>query len=235
VITGSGVRLGKAIALALHREGYTVVVHYHGSRQGASAVVSTILGEGGRATALRADIRKPAQVAGLFEAVRRRYGRVDLLVNNAAVFRRATVRSTSEQVWDEAMDTNLKGTFFCAQAAGRIMGRQRGGMIINIASLGGLQAWTEHLPYSVSKAGVIMLTRILAKSLAPSVRVNAIAPGTILMRGEETGLVHLPKRLIPLGKYGTAEDIASLVVYLATKSRYITGQVIPVDGGRSIM
>jgi len=235
VVTGAGVRLGKAIALALHREGDSVVVHYHSSRAGAGRVVAAIRKDGGDATAIGADLRKPRQIARMFATVKKHYGGMDLLVNNAAVFRAATVRSTTEYAWDEAMDTNLKGTFFCSQEAYGLMKGRAGGMIINIASLGGLQAWTQHLPYSVSKAGVIMLTRILAKSLAPRVRVVAIAPGTILMPGEETGLAHIPKRLIPLKKYGAAADITDLIIYLATKSRNITGQVFPVDGGRSIL
>lgn len=235
VVTGAGVRLGKAIALALHREGYIVVVHYNASSTGAARVVATINKEGGVATAFRADIRKPLHVNRLFAAVQRKYGGMDLLVNNAAVFRESSVHSTTEHTWDEALDTNLKGTFFCAQAASRAMKGRKGGVIINIASLGGLQAWSQHLPYSVSKAGVVMLTKILAKSLAPDITVNAIAPGTILIPGEETGLKHLPKRLIPLRRYGTPTDITDMVIYLATRSKNITGQIFAVDGGRSIL
>ncbi len=234
IVTGAGIRLGKAIALALHGAGYAIVVHYNGSRAGALRVVGTIRSDGGEATAIRCDLRKPAGIKRMFATIRTRYGRVDLLVNNAAVFRGATVATTTERIWDDALDTNLKGPFFCAQAAARLMKGGEGGMIINIASLGGLQAWSQHLPYSVSKAGVVMLTRILAKALAPGVRVNAIAPGTVLMPGEETGLVHVPTRSIPLRRYGSAADITGLVLYLATKSKYITGQVIPVDGGRSV-
>jgi len=234
IVTGAGVRLGKAIALALHGAGYGIVVHYNGSRTGALRVVRAIRSNGGDAIAVRCDLRKPAGIKRMFAVIKTRYGRVDLLVNNAAVFRGATVATTTERIWDDALDTNLKGPFFCAQAAARLMKGPEGGMIINIASLGGLQAWSKHLPYSVSKAGIIHLTTILAKDLAPGVRVNAIAPGTILLPGEETGLSHVPKRSIPLGRYGTSADISGLVVYLATRSRYITGQVIPVDGGRSI-
>jgi len=234
-VTGAGVRLGKAIALALHGEGYAVVAHYHSSRKGAAGLVRSIREGGGEAIALRADIRKPAEVSRLFATVKLKYGRLDLLVNNAAVFRAATVRSTTERTWDEAVDTNLKGPFFCAREASRLMNGPEGGKIINIASLGGLQAWTQHLPYSVSKAGVIHLTRILARALAPKICVNAIAPGTILIPGEETGLAHVPKRSIPLRSYGTTKDITDLVIYLAAQARYVTGQVIPVDGGRSIV
>jgi NAD(P)-dependent dehydrogenase (short-subunit alcohol dehydrogenase family) len=145
------------------------------------------------------------------------------------------VLTATERLWDEALDTNLKGMFFCSQAAAKAMLKQgRGGSIVNIASVGGLQAWSGYLPYSVSKAGVIMLTRLLARGLAPSIRVNAIAPGTILLEHEPRGVSRIPMRRIPLRRYGKAGDITELVVFLATRAGYVTGQVFAADGGRSI-
>lgn len=234
LVTGAGRRLGRAIALALHREGYALVVHHHRSGEGARELVAKIRSAGGEAVAVRGDITSVREVKKVFSAALKNFGRIDLLVNNAAIFRGSTVTGTTEKTWDETLDTNIKGTFFCSQAAARVMNRRGGGVIINIASLGGIQAWTKHAAYSVSKAGVIMLTRILAKSLAPKVRVNAIAPGTIIMPGEETGLKHIPRRKIPLRSHGNSSDVTDLVVFLATKATHITGQVFTVDGGRSI-
>ncbi len=234
VVTGAGIRLGRAIAIALHREGYSIVVHFNRSRKGALAVVRAITREGGSAVHVQSDIRKPAGAKAVIAQAIRTYGRVDLLVNNAAVFRESTVFTTTEKSWDDALDTNLKGMFFCSQAAARVMKRKGGGSIVNIASVGGLQAWSGYLPYSVSKAGVVMLTKCLARGLAPAIRVNAVAPGTIILAGEETGIRHLPKRRIPLRRYGSPNDITDLVVFLAGKGGYITGQVFTADGGRSI-
>ncbi|HLF13326.1 MAG TPA: SDR family oxidoreductase [Bacteroidota bacterium] len=235
VVTGAGIRLGKAITLALHREGYAVVVHFNRSRKGALDVVKSIRADGGAAVQVRSDIRTVAGARTIISGAVRAFGRIDLLVNNAAVFRESSVFSTTEKSWDDAFDTNLKGMFFCSQAAARSMKGKGGGSIINIASVGGLQAWSGYLPYSVSKAGVVMLTKCLAKGLAPAIRVNAIAPGTILIRGEETGLRHIPKRRIPLRKYGSPKDITELVVFLARHAGYVTGQVFTADGGRSII
>lgn len=234
VVTGAGIRLGKAIALALHREGYSLVVHFNKSRKGALGVVQLIRSEGGTAINVRADIRTVTGARAIIAAGLRAFGRIDLLVNNAAVFRQSTVIGTTERLWDEAIDTNLKGMFFCSQAAAKVMKRRGGGSIVNIASLGGLQAWSGHLPYSVSKAGVVMLTRCLARGLAPSIRVNAVAPGTIIVRGEESGIRHIPKRQIPLRRYGSPGDITDLVLFLAKRAKYVTGQVFTADGGRSL-
>lgn len=235
VVTGAGVRLGRAIAIALHREGYAVAVHFNRSKRGAGDVVRLIRSEGGRAIAVRADIRRAAGARSVVAAARKEFGRIDLLVNNAAVFRAATVRTATERTWDEALDTNLKGMFFCSQAAARVMDRTgRGGAIINIASAGGLAAWPGYVPYSVSKAGVVMLTKCLARGLAPSIRVNAIAPGTILLENERRRATLMPIRRIPLRRYGSAADITELVVFLAKRAGYLTGQIIAVDGGRTI-
>jgi NAD(P)-dependent dehydrogenase (short-subunit alcohol dehydrogenase family) len=235
VVTGAGVRLGRSVALALHREGYALVIHFNRSRSAALSVVRAIRADGGAAVAVRADIRTARGARSVIAAAAKTYGRIDLLINNSAVFRAATVLGATEKLWDEALDTNLKGMFFCSQAAAKLMLRKgRGGAIVNIASVGGLQAWSGYLPYSVSKAGVVMLTRCLARALAPSIRVNAVAPGTIILENERRSTTHIPLRRIPLRRYGAPEDITDLVVYLAKGAGYVTGQVFAVDGGRSI-
>lgn len=234
-MTGAGRRLGRQIAVALGKNGFTVVVNYNKSRRGAEQTVKIIVGSGGTAIAIRADVSRRSAVEKMVDKTVSHFGRIDLLVNNAAIFLDASLDTITEDVWDHTMNINLKGVFFCSQIVAPLMLKQRSGKIINIASLGGLQAWSKHIPYSVSKAGVIMLTRCLARALSPDISVNAIAPGTIIMKGEEdSSLEHLPIAKIPLKKFGRPSDITSLVLYLATTATYITGQIIPVDGGRSI-
>jgi NAD(P)-dependent dehydrogenase (short-subunit alcohol dehydrogenase family) len=235
MVTGGGKRLGRQIVLALAQNGFDVAVNYHESRSGATQVVSRVKEFGQRGLALPGDISNRLSVERMVGRVLAAFGRIDLLVNNAGVFLDSPLQRTSDALWDATMDINLRGPFLCSQAVSTAMLKQKSGSIINIASLGGLQGWARHLPYSISKAGVIMLTRVLAKSLAPHITVNAIAPGTILMRGEEDPSVrHVPRKSILLKRYGTPSDITDMVVYLATKGRYITGQVIAIDGGRSI-
>jgi 3-oxoacyl-[acyl-carrier protein] reductase len=234
IVTGAGKRLGRHIAIALGENGYSVVVNYHSSKAGAIQTVNAIKKMGSDAIALRSDVSKRKEVVRLVRQSLSKFGRIDLLVNNAAVFIDSPLNSTTDMIWNDTLDINLKGTFLCCQIVSRQMLKQKSGRIINIASLGGIQAWAEHVPYSISKAGVIMLTKILAKTLAPDICVNAIAPGTILMKREKSTIRHLPQRKIPLKKFGTPLDISSLVIYLATTASYITGQIFSVDGGRSI-
>ena len=235
LVTGAGRRLGRVIALTLARAGANVVVNYHHSRPAALATARAIAALGVEALAVRADVSKPAQVQAMFRAVERRFGRLDILVNNAGVFFRGTWDQLREKDWDRVLDINLKGTFFCAQAGARLMRRQRRGHIINISSLGGLQAWPSYAHYCASKAAVIMLTRCLAKALAPHIRVNSVAPGTIQFPGERRS--RFPENVVrttPLEKAGRPEDVAAMVLYLATHGHFLTGQVLAVDGGKSI-
>jgi NAD(P)-dependent dehydrogenase (short-subunit alcohol dehydrogenase family) len=154
-------------------------------------------------------------------------------VNNAAVFYPVSFETATEDQWDIALDTNLRAQFFCAQAAAPLLRESGRGVIINFASIGGLLAWPAHIPYCVSKAGVIMLTRCLAKALAPEVRVNAVAPGTISMPGDPPEWEADYIRRAPLHRTGTPEDMASAVSFLI-QSEFITGQVLVVDGGRTL-
>lgn len=235
IVTGGGKRLGRQIALALAANGYDVVVNFHESGTGARRTVSEIKKMGRRAAAVRADVSKKKEVDALVATAMRQFQRVDILVNNAARFVGGTILDTSEPSWNTMMNVNLKGMFLCSQAVAPIMLKQKVGHIINIVSLGGIQAWSRHLAYSVSKAGAIMLTKCVAKSLAPTVRVNAIAPGTIVIKGEEDPAIgHVPKTGIPLSRYGAPSDIIDIVLFLAQKASYVTGQVFVIDGGRSI-
>ena len=235
LVTGAGRRIGREIALTLGRAGASVVVNYNHSRAEAQATVEEIKVGGSDAVALRADVASPAQVRRMFRAVERRFGQLDLLVNNAAIFFPVKWDQLTEKHWDRILAVNLKGPFFCAQEAGRLMRPRKRGQIINISSLGGLQAWPDYMHYCSSKAGLIMLTRCLAKALAPEIRVNSIAPGTILFPGEKRSkLIESVIRATPLQKAGGAEDIARMVLYLACHGDFITGQIFPVDGGKSI-
>ena len=235
LVTGAGKRIGRAIALTLGRAGASVVVNYHRSKPEAEATAREIRALGVESIAVRADVSRPAQVRAMFRAVDKRFGRLDLLVNNAGVFFPRRWDKLSERDWDRILGANLKGPFFCAQAAARLMLRGQGGHIINISSLGGLQAWPGYMHYCASKAALIMLTRCLAKALAPHIRVNSVAPGTILFPGEDRDpQIQKMIRATPLQTAGRAEDIANAVLYLATSGGFITGQILAVDGGKSI-
>ncbi len=235
IVTGGGRRLGRYIALALGAHSYRVIVNYNDSREGAHETVSRLRKGGVESHAIRANISRPPEVSALVQKTLDLFGTLDLLVNNSAVFIDSPLLRTTERLWDTTININLKGSFLCSQAVAPFMLKQKSGKIINIASLGGIQAWARHLPYSVSKAGVIMLTRCLAKELAPHIQVNAVAPGTIIMEGEEvSGRRHVPVSSIPLQRYGKPSDITDLVVFLATTASYMTGQVLVADGGRSI-
>ncbi len=157
-------------------------------------------------------------------------GRLDLLVNNAANFLPGSMISTTEEIWDASLDTNVKAPFFCAQAAAPMLRRSKGS-IINFADTGGMLGWPGYVSHSVSKAGVVMLTKCLAKALAPDVRVNAIAPGTITMAGDPPEWEEEFVKLAPLRRTGKPSDIADAVIYLAT-AEFLTGQTLVVDGGR---
>lgn len=235
LVTGAGRRLGRQIAYALAEKGFDLVINYNASREGALEAVEYIRDKGCTAIAVKADVSNRSQVQSMVKKAIQNFKKIDLLINNASVFIESPLAKTTDKAWNTTLDINLKGTFLCSQIVSKVMLKARGGRIINIASLGGLQAWKNHLPYSISKAGIIMLTKCLAKTLAPTIMVNAIAPGTISIPNEEGPfLKHVAPAKIPLRRYGKPSDITNLVIYLATTSNYITGQTIVVDGGRSI-
>ncbi len=234
LVTGGAVRVGRAIALELARAGADVAVGYHRSAAAARATARDIEALGVRAVALRADVGRPAEARRLVAEAARRLGRLDVLVNNAALFFRTPLATTTPAQFDRLMAVNLRGAFFCSQAAARVMRRQGRGRIINIADVGAARAWPGYIPYGISKAGVVMLTKGLATALAPRIQVNAVGPGMVLLpRGfpRESGK-HLAAR-IPMGRSGAPEDVAAAVRFFATCPGYITGQVLFVDGGAS--
>ena len=230
LVTGSAKRLGRAVALRLAEKGADVVIHYRSSKAKAQSAVAEIEKLGRRAVSIGADLGKVAEIKRLFDEATKYFGRLDILVNSAANFLPASMVSTTEEIWDASLDTNLRAPFFCAQAAAPLLRRTRG-IIINFADTGGLLGWTGYIPHSVSKAGVVMLTRVLAKALAPEVRVNAIAPGTISMPDDAPELETDFIKLAPLHRTGTPRDISDAVLFLI-HSEFITGQILAVDGGR---
>jgi pteridine reductase len=232
LVTGAAKRLGRAVALRLGEEGADVVVHYRSSVADAQSAVAEIEKFGRRGHAIAADLTNVAEIKRLFDETAKQFGRLDVLVNSAANFLPSSIVSTTEEIWDASLDTDLKAPFFCAQAAAPLLRRTKGS-IINFADTGGLVGWPGYIAHSVSKAGVVMLTKVLAKSLAPEVRVNAIAPGTITMPDDPPELEADFIKLAPLRRTGAPSDIADAVVFLVN-SKFITGQVLVVDGGRTL-
>jgi len=228
LVTGAAKRIGRGIALRLAEEGARVAIHYHFSEAEARRTAA----ECGGAELFRANLESVDEIAHLFAEVGERMGRLDGLVNNAARFTRFDPLDITEKDWDFIHSVNLKAVFFCCQQGARLMQKTGGGRIVNVSSLGGIRPWAEHAHYCASKAGVIMLTRALAKAFAPAITVNSVAPGVIPFDDiDERG-----KRMIaatPAGRGGTPAEVADAVVYFLKATNFITGQTLAVDGGLS--
>lgn len=228
MVTGAAKRIGRGIALRLAREGARVLIHYNGSEAEARAVATEC---GGGAEVFRANLESVAEIVRLFGEVRDRVGRLDALVNNAARFTRFDPLAITEPDWDFIHSVNLKATFFCCQQGALIMREGGGGRIVNISSMGGIRPWPEHVHYCASKAGVIHMTRALAVALAPDISVNSVAPGVIPFAEADDPRVRAFVDRTPAGRAGTADEIADAVVYFLTATKFVTGQLLAVDGG----
>jgi pteridine reductase len=232
LVTGSAKRLGRAVALRLAREGADVVIHYRSSEADARSAVAEVEKLGRRAVAICADLTRLSEIQKLFAQTADHFGGLDILVNSAANFVQTEFSATTESTWSESLDTNVKAPFFCSQVAAPLLKRSRG-VIINFADVGAFLAWPGYIPHCISKAGVVMLTKCLAKELVPDVRVNAIAPGTITMAGDPPEWEADFTRRAPLGRAGRTDEVADAVMYLVTAT-FVTGQVLILDGGRSL-
>ncbi len=234
-VTGGAKRIGRSISLRLARGGANVVVNYHTSAQEARSLLTEISRLGVKGIALRGDVSVSKDVNGMVAAAVKEFGSIDILVNNAASFPKTPFDKLTEADWDTTLATNLKGPFLCSKAVGDLMLKGKGGKIINIADWAGIRPYVDYMPYCVSKAGVIALTKALAITLAPKVQVNAIAPGPIMLPEDLTDAER--KEVFaktPLKRTGSPEDIANAVAFLVEGSDFMTGAIIPVDGGRLI-
>jgi pteridine reductase len=231
LVTGAGRRLGRAMAGALAARGMTLAIHHNSSAAGAAELREEIVRAGGRADCFAADLADPVAARELPRRVAAHYGRLDLLVNSAAVMHRLRFEDTTPEQYDIILDLNLRAAFFCAQGAAGALRAARG-KVINMADLGGLEPWPGFAAHSLSKAGVVMLTKVLARALAPEVTVNAIAPGTVLVP-EEYDAEERDRlaRTTPLGRLGTPADAVAALLYLVDAD-FVTGEVLVVDGGR---
>jgi NAD(P)-dependent dehydrogenase (short-subunit alcohol dehydrogenase family) len=228
LVTGAAKRIGRGIALHLAHAGARVAIHFSSSEQEARDTAADC----GFAPLFRANLESVSEIARMFEEVDRHFGRLDGLVNNAARFATIDPLTVTESDWDFIHSVNLKAVFFCCQHGARLMKKSGGGRIVNISSLGGIRPWADHAHYCASKAGVIMLTRALAKAFAPDITVNSVAPGVIpfgALDPEAESMVRATPALRP----GTADEIAGAVAYFLASSNFITGQVLAVDGGLS--
>jgi NAD(P)-dependent dehydrogenase (short-subunit alcohol dehydrogenase family) len=226
LVTGAAKRIGRSIALRLAAEGARVVIHYNTSEAEARLTAE----ECGGAELARADLGSVAEIRAMFETV----GVLDGLVNNAARFTRFDPLDIQEADWDFIHSINLKAVFFCAQAAARVMLNNGGGRIVNISSLGGLRPWPEHAHYCASKAGAIHLTKALARAWAPHISVNSVAPGVIPFEEADSPEIQRFVRSTPAGRAGTGDEIADAVAHFLRCSKFVTGQVLAVDGGLSL-
>lgn len=240
MITGSGRRIGRALALGFARRGWSVAVHYGSSRDGAERTRAEIEAMGGEAFVVQGDVRKREEIRAAVFAARERFGRLDVLVNNAGIYPPPVpIENVTEELWRSVIETNLYGEFFAAQAAAEVMKAQAAGdggrgRIVNFSSLGAFQIWKNRIPYNVSKAGVVQMTRALARALAPEITVNSVAPGAIEIPEEPTPGSMIPPERIPMARYGTVDDIFRAIWFFAVDATYVTGQTLIVDGGLNI-
>ena len=234
LVTGAGRRLGRAMAEALAARDMTVALHYHASEDGARELEEQIGQSGGRAACFDADLTDAGAAGSLPQRVVAQLGRLDVLVNSAAVMHRWTFEETTPERWDSIHALNLRAVFFCTRGAASAL-REARGKVVNLADLAGLEPWPGFAAHSISKAGVVMLTKVLARSLAPEVTVNAIAPGAVLVpedySAEERDRL---ARSTPLRRLGHPADVIAALLYLLEGGDFITGEVLVVDGGRLI-
>jgi len=231
LVTGGAVRVGRAISSGLAAAGYDLLVTYHASEDAAGTIRDEVRGMGRRCEIVCVDLSHPAAADTAVDAVRGAFGRLDLLVNSAASFDARPLLDVDAEQWDAVMAVNVRAPHLLVRAAAKLL-TEAGGSVINIVDLGAFQPWTDRPHHAVSKAALVHLTKIQARALAPQIRVNAIAPGSVL-RPEGWSEEHCQQiaRRAPLGRPGTPQDVVDAILYLAS-APFVTGQVLMVDGGR---
>lgn len=234
LVTGAGTRIGQAIAIGLAQSGCDVGIHYHGSAAGAEETARAVRSAGRRAELLLADLRDPAAARGVAAEAARRFQRLDVLVNSAAIMVQERVEDVTPDSWNATFDLNLRAMFFVSQGAIPHLRRAKG-KIVNMADIAGMEPWPSYVPHCISKAGVIMLTKGLARALAPDIAVNAIAPGAVLLPEDwdEQARNHIVETT-PLKRLGSPEDVVAAVRFLLAGTDYVTGTILVIDGGRLI-
>lgn len=235
IVTGAGVRLGRAMALALADRGMRLVIHYHASAGPAQEVVDQIASRGGEAVAVQADLGQPRLAPSIVERAVEHFGPVDVLVNNAAIFERGDWHNTGEDNWDRHFDINLKSPFFLTQAFARQISAPRRGHVVNIADWRGLRPSGRYIAYTLTKAALIAMTQSLAQALAPDIQVNAILPGLILpLAGHGPEGLNEAARAIPAGRPGSEAEIVKALLYLL-EADFISGELLHVTGGEHLL
>ena len=239
LVTGAGTGIGRAIALLFAREGASVAVNYSRSREAAEEVVSQIRAVGGRAISVAADVSKGAEVSAMMERVAREFGRLDFLINNAGWSTPVPHRQLddlSDEIWNKTLDINLKGVFYCVRAAVPHLLKHPGASIVSVASVSGFTGLASSMVYAAAKAGVITMTKSLARALAPEIRVNAVAPGLVRThfagRADSDPLFDAEQKATPLQNLASADDCAASALFLAADANSVTGETLIVDGGR---
>jgi 3-oxoacyl-[acyl-carrier protein] reductase len=236
VVTGAGTGMGRAIAELFARNGAKVVVNYSSSRDAAEEVVAAIQAEGGVAMAARADVSKEADAISLMSATEREYGRIDYLVNNAGWSTRvphAQLENLTDEIWDRTLNVNLRGLFYCVRAATPYLKKQEGSSIVNISSVASITGQGSSIVYAASKAGVVTMTKSLARALAPGIRVNVVLPGFVRTRfaGWPQESFDAAEKITPLRQLASVEDVAEATFFLAAVAKSTTGESLVVDGG----
>lgn len=233
LVTGAGQRVGRAVAYGLARRGVHVALHYWRSESGAKSTAMDLEVLGVRAPVLRADLSIAEEAEALPERAREALGGLDIVVNGAAVMERRPLAEVGPADWNRTMDLNLRGTFFVAKAAAALL-RESGGAIVNLADVAAFERWREYPIHCLSKAGVVALTEHLAKAFAPGIRVNAVAPGPVLLPLDwSAAAAGRLAETTPLGRIGKPDDVVNAVLFLL-ENDYITGETLVVDGGRRV-
>lgn len=238
LVTGSGTGIGRAISELFANEGAKVALNYHHSRDGAEELASRIRSKGGRAISIACDVSKELEVRSMVDRTHAEFGRLDILVNNAGwstVIPHHRLEELTDEIWNRTLDTNLRGCFYCIRAAVPFLRQHPGSCIINVASTSGITGEGSSIVYAASKAGVLTMTKSLARTLAPHIRVNAISPGLIHTRfadrQDSDPVFETEAKATPLQKVATVEDCAAAALFLAADAPAVTGQTILVEGG----